>query len=107
MSSAQTIHPDGMPLPLRYWAIAASALGVTMAVLDSAIANVALPTIARDLHTNPAFSIWIVNGSQLAIMISLLPLSSLGDIIGYRRVYQAGLALFTAASLLCAFAHSL
>ncbi len=106
-SPTRTIHPDGLPLPARYWAIAASALGVTMAVLDSAIANVALPTIARDLHTNPAFSIWIVNGYQLAIMISLLPLSSLGDIIGYRRVYQAGLALFTAASLLCAFSHSL
>src|ERR1700744_716094 len=98
---------DGLPLPRRYWAVATIALGITMAVMDSAIANVALPTIARDLHTNPAFSIWIVNGYQLAIMISLLPLSSLGDIIGYRRVYQAGLALFTAASLLCAFSHSL
>ncbi|MGA9796480.1 MAG: MFS transporter [Rhizomicrobium sp.] len=105
--ASRTVHPDGMPLPIRYWAILTVGLGVTMAVLDSAIANVALPTIARDLHTNPAFSIWIVNGYQLAIMISLLPLSSLGDIIGYRRVYQAGLALFTVASLLCAFSHSL
>ena len=45
-----------------------------MAVMDGAIANVALPTIAQDLHANPAFSIWIVNGYQLAITISLLPL---------------------------------
>jgi MFS transporter, DHA2 family, multidrug resistance protein len=101
------IHPDGLPVPARYWAIFTIGLGITMAVLDSAIANVALPTIARDLHTNPAFSIWIVNGYQLAIMISLLPLSSLGDIIGYRRVYQVGLALFTIASLLCAFSTTL
>jgi len=99
--------PDGLPLPLRYWAIATLALGVTMAVMDSAIANVALPTIARDLHTNAAFSIWIVNGYQLAITISLLPLSSLGDIIGYRRVYLAGLLLFTLASLGCALSDSL
>jgi DHA2 family multidrug resistance protein-like MFS transporter len=101
------VHPDGLPIPARYWAIFTIGLGITMAVLDSAIANVALPTIARDLRTNPAFSIWIVNGYQLAIMISLLPLSSLGDIIGYRRVYQVGLALFTIASLLCAFSTSL
>lgn len=102
-----THHPDGQPIPERYWAIATIALGITMAVLDSAIANVALPTIARDLHTNAAFSIWVVNGYQLAITISLLPLASLGDIIGYRRIYLVGLALFTVASLGCAFSHTL
>ena len=101
------IHKDGLPVPGRYWAIVAIGLGVSLAVLDSAIANVALPTIAGDLHTNPALSIWVVNGYQLAITISLLPLSSLGDIAGYRRVYLAGLALFTLASLGCAFSHSL
>src|SRR5580698_948202 len=98
---------DGLPLPLRYWAIATITLGVAMAVMHSAIANVALPTIAGDLHTDRAFSIWIVNGYQLAITISLLPLSSLGDIMGYRRVYLAGLALFTIASLGCAFSTTL
>lgn len=98
---------DGLPFPQRYWAIVAIGLGVTLAVIDSAIANVALPTIAQDLHTDPALSIWIVNGYQLAITISLLPLSSLGDIMGYRRVYLAGLILFTIASLGCAFSTSL
>jgi DHA2 family multidrug resistance protein-like MFS transporter len=101
------LHPDGLPAPQRYWAIATLALGIVMAVMDSAIANVALPTIASDLHAAPAASIWIVNGYQLAITISLLPLAALGDIIGYRRVYLAGLALFTLASLFCALAHSL
>ena len=52
-----------------------------MAVMDGAIANVALPTIAKDLNADPAFSIWIVNGYQLAITISLLPLASLGEIV--------------------------
>jgi DHA2 family multidrug resistance protein-like MFS transporter len=98
---------DGLPIPQRYWAILAIGLGITLAVIDSAIANVALPTIASDLHTDPALSIWIVNGYQLAITISLLPLSSLGDIMGYRRVYLAGLALFTIASLGCAFSTTL
>lgn len=102
-----TTHEDGLPLPARYWAILAIALGITLAVIDSAIANVALPTIAIDLHTNPAASIWVVNGYQLAITISLLPLSSLGDIAGYRRVYLWGLAVFTIASLGCAFSTTL
>ena len=78
-----------------------------MAVMDGAIANVALPTIAGDLHASPSFSIWIVNGYQLAITISLLPLASLGEIVGYRRIYLFGLALFTVASLGCALSHSL
>ncbi|MBL6854479.1 MAG: MFS transporter [Alphaproteobacteria bacterium] len=102
-----TIHEDGLPTPQRYWAIATIALGIVMAVMDSAIANVALPTIGIDLRADPALSIWIVNGYQLAITISLLPLAALGDIIGYRRIYVAGLILFTIASLLCAVARDL
>ena len=70
-----------------------------MTVLDGAIANVALPTIAHDLNAAPADSIWIVNAYQLAIVISLLPLASFGEIVGYRRIYQAGLVVFSAASL--------
>ena len=92
---------DGLPLPSRYWAILSIALGLTVSVLDGAIANVALPTIAKDLDTSPAASIWIVNAYQLAITISLLSLSSLGDILGYRRIYIAGLFLFSCTSLLC------
>ena len=95
------------PLPQRYWAILTIALGLTLAVLDGAIANVALPTIARDLHASPASSIWVVNAYQLAVTISLLPLASLGDIYGYRRVYQYGLIVFTIASLGCALSDSL
>jgi DHA2 family multidrug resistance protein-like MFS transporter len=98
---------DGVPIPQRYWAILTIGLGLTLAVLDGAIANVALPTIAVDLHTSPANSIWVINAYQLAVTISLLPLSSLGDIIGYRRVYQAGFVVFTIASLACAMSWSL
>jgi DHA2 family multidrug resistance protein-like MFS transporter len=106
MNADPTLH-DGVAMPQRVWAIITIALGIIMAVMDSAIANVALPTIARDLHTDAALSIWIVNGYQLAVTISLLPLAALGDIAGYRRVYIAGLALFTLASLACSFSFSL
>src|SRR6185437_9874300 len=94
MSTARIEHADGLPQPQRNWAILTIALGLVMSVIDGSIANVALPTIAGALHASPAFSIWIVNGYQLAITISLL-LASLGEIIGYRRVYLAGLVLFT------------
>jgi DHA2 family multidrug resistance protein-like MFS transporter len=104
---ADVIHPDGLPRPQRDWAAATVWLALAMTVLDGAIANVALPTIAHDLSAPPADSIWIVNAYQLAIVISLLPLASLGEIVGYRRIYQAGLAIFTAASLFCALSHTL
>ncbi len=97
----------GLPTPRRYWAIAAIWLGLAMAVLDGAIANVALPAIARDIHAMPAESIWVVNAYQLAIVIALLPMAALGEIVGYRRVSQAGLLLFVIASFTCTQAHSL
>ncbi|MDU3157441.1 MAG: MFS transporter, partial [Hafnia alvei] len=98
---------DGVPLPQRYGAILAIALGITVAVLDGAIANVALPTIARDLNASAATSVWIVNAYQLAITISLLSLASLGDIIGYRKIYLTGLLVFSVTSLGCAMSDSL
>ncbi len=98
---------DGLPVPQRYGAIFAIALGITVSVLDGAIANVALPTIARDLNASPASSIWVVNAYQLAITVSLLSLASLGDLIGYRRIYQAGLLVFSITSLFCALSDSL
>jgi DHA2 family multidrug resistance protein-like MFS transporter len=104
-STAQTT--DGLASPQLHWAALAIALGLIMAVLDSAIANIALPTIARDLQVSEAASIWVVNAYQLAVTMTLLPLASLGDIIGYRRVYQIGLAVFTIASLGCALSGSL
>ncbi len=82
-------------------------LGITMAVLDSAIANIALPSIAGQLHAAPAEAVWVINAYQLALVATLLPLASLGERIGYRRVYLAGLALFTIASLGCALSHNL
>ena len=98
---------DGLAAPQRSWAIVTVVLAVFMSVLDSAIANIALPTIARDLNASAAGSIWVVNAYQLAITILLLPLASLGEILGYRRVYLVGLVVFTVASLCCALAASL
>src|SRR5882724_3602458 len=102
-----TACPDGLPLPRRYWAIAAIILAVSMSVLDSSIANVALPSIARDFHASNAASVWVINAYQIAILAAILPLASLGEIVGYRRIYQAGLIVFTLASAGCALSTSL
>jgi DHA2 family multidrug resistance protein-like MFS transporter len=99
--------PDGLPAPRRYWAIAVIILAIVMSVLDSTIVNIALPSIARDFAATPAASIWVVNAYQLAILMLLLPLASLGEIVGYRRVSQTGLLVFSLASLGCALAPDL
>ena len=101
------VFEDGLPSPERWYAAISVWLAIAMTVLDSAIANVALPTIARDFNAAPSESIWIVNAYQLAIVTTLLPLASLGEIVGYRRIYRGGLILFTIASLTCALSHTL
>jgi len=103
----QAPYPDGMPVPRRYFAFATIIIGLTLAVLDATVANVALPTIAASFHVTPAASIEIVSAYQLTIVLLLLPLSSLGDIFGYRRVYVAGISIFTAGSLACACSDSM
>ena len=99
--------PDGLPTPRRYWSAAAIWLALAMAVLDSSIANIALPTIARELGATAAASIWVVNAYQIAITMVLLPAAALAEIVGYRRVYLFGLTLFAIASLACGLSHSL
>jgi len=101
------VPQDGLPPGPRAWAILALAIGVGMSSLDTAIANTALPAMAAQLHASPADSVWIVNAYQLAMVATLLPFAALGESIGYRRVYVAGMALFTLASLACALAWSL
>jgi DHA2 family multidrug resistance protein-like MFS transporter len=108
VAQASTLaHPDGLPTPRRYWSVAAIVLALAMTVIDSTIANVALPTIGREFHASKAASIWIINAYQVAILAALLPLASLGEIIGYRRVSQLGMAVFVAASVGCALSTSL
>jgi MFS transporter, DHA2 family, multidrug resistance protein len=98
---------DGLPVERRRWAMLTYCIGLSMSVLDGNIANTALPNIATQLHASPAVSIWVVNAFLLAVAICVVPLSSLVDIIGYKRVYQIGLGLFTMASVGCSLPHSL
>ena len=107
ISASQPAVIDGLPAERRNWVAAAIFTALAMASLDTAIANVALPAIAADLHVGPADVIWVVNVYQIALVATLLPLAALGEIVGHHRVYLAGLLLFTLASLACAGAWSL
>jgi MFS transporter, DHA2 family, multidrug resistance protein len=105
--SSRTYPADAPMSPASRRAMAAIMLAVALATLDTAIANTALPAIAADLHAAPAASVWIINAYQLAMVATLLPLAALGDIIGHRRIYIGGIALFTLASLACSLASTL
>ncbi|KAA8425656.1 MFS transporter, partial [Acetobacter sp. DmW_125123] len=98
---------DGLHGAARNMAMLAVALSVFLALLDYAIANVALPDIARDLNASSSSSIWVVNAYQMASLVSLLPLAALGSRVGFARLCQVGIIIFMVSSLFCATATSL
>lgn len=92
-----------MPRPRRFVAIAAISFGTALFVIDGAIANVALPTIARDTGVTAGAVVAVVTLYQLVLVMGLLPFANLGDRLGHRRLYQVGQVVFlfaSAASLL-------
>lgn len=91
----------------RFKAMSAVLLALLLSVLDYAIANVALPAIATDLHSDPSRAIWVVNAYQLASLSFVLPLAAIGARIGFGRMYQFGIALFIIASALCALSQNM
>ncbi|MDO4497684.1 MAG: MFS transporter [Bacteroidales bacterium] len=101
MQSPNNSLPDGLPMPQRLFSVITVSLGVTLAVMDGTIVNVALPSMAQALSITDAQSIWIVNSYQLTIIMLLLAMSAIGEIYSYRRLYVAGLSIFTLASLCC------
>lgn len=80
--------------------------GMLMIVLDATIVNVALPTIQDDLGFSQSTLAWVVNAYLIAFGGLLLLAGRLGDLLGERRIFLIGLAIFTAASLVCATAQS-
>ncbi|BBC72844.1 MFS transporter [Altererythrobacter sp. B11] len=97
---------DGLPQPRRWWAIAAISFGTALLVLDGSIANVALPTIARDLGVTNGAVTNVVTIYQLVLVMVLLPFASLGDKMGHRKLYQYGQMVFLLASALCLLADN-
>jgi EmrB/QacA subfamily drug resistance transporter len=93
--------------PARRATLAVVCLATAMLMLDIAVVNVALPYLARDLHSGPGGLQWVADGYTLALAAVVLSAGSAADRLGRRRVFTAGLAAFTAASLTCALAGSI
>ena len=98
---------DGLPKAVRLRAMTAVALAVLLSVLDYTVVNIAMPNIARDVHATAASAIWVINAYQLANVIALLPVASLGEKFGHARLCRIGLVTFVGASLLCALSQTL
>ena len=97
--------PHATSTPRSRWAALPVLLaGVFMVVLDFFIVNVALPSIATGLDAGDAALEWVVAGYGVTFAITLITAGRLGDELGRRRVFAAGLALFTAASVACGLA---
>jgi EmrB/QacA subfamily drug resistance transporter len=90
---------------MRKWApLIAICLGTFMLLVDVTIVNVALPSMTHDLKTSFSSLQWVVDAYALALAALLMGIGSMGDIIGHRRTYVGGLALFAIASLACGLA---
>lgn len=106
----ETDEPD-VQLPLRSaagrWVLAAAIGGTAMSLLDNSVANIALPTIGRELHTGTAGLQWVVNGYTLSLASLILFAGSLGDRFGQRLIFTTGVVWFGAASLVCGLAPNI
>jgi EmrB/QacA subfamily drug resistance transporter len=90
----------------RWPALYVLCAGMLMIILDGTIVNVALPSIQEDLGFSQSSLAWVVNGYLIALGGLLLLAGRVGDLLGRRRVYLTGIALFTAASFLCGVSGS-
>src|SRR4051812_46214502 len=90
----------------RWTALVVLCTGMLMIILDSTIVNVALPSIQTDLGFSQSDLAWVVNAYLIAFGGLLLLAGRLGDLIGRKRMFMAGLAVFTTASLVCGLADS-
>src|SRR5688500_673057 len=90
----------------RWIALVVLCVGFLMIILDQTIVNVALPSIQDDLGFSQSSLAWVVNAYLIAFGGLLLLAGRLGDLLGQRRVFLAGLAVFTVASVLCAVSQT-
>jgi EmrB/QacA subfamily drug resistance transporter len=106
MTAASATGAEQTGKDTRWAALYVLCAGMLMIVLDVTVVNVALPSIQDQLHFSSASLAWVVNAYLISFGGLLLLAGRLGDLIGRRRIFLAGIALFTAASLLCGIAHS-
>ena len=97
-------HAAGVDPRAGRWVLVATILGSSMAFIDGTVVNVALPALQADLGATAAGVQWVVESYALFLAALILVGGALGDHLGRRRVFVAGVALFTAASVWCGLA---
>ena len=90
----------------RWWTLAAASIGLFMLLLDITIVNVALPDIQKELHASLSDLQWVIDAYALSLAAFLLTAGSLADLLGRRRVFAVGVAIFSLGSLSCGVAQS-
>ena len=85
----------------KWWTLVAVCTAIFMLLLDITVVNVALPQIASSLHASFTDLQWVIDAYALSLAVFVLTGGSLADLLGRRRVFAAGVALFTGASILC------
>ncbi|WP_373183930.1 MFS transporter [Halomonas campaniensis] len=98
---------DGLPGPARRLAVLALVLGTLMAVVDTTMVNIALPSIATGLEVSASRAVWVTNLFQISCAAFLLVFAALSELVSRRRLYVAGVGVFTLASLGSALSTSL
>src|SRR5580704_16500516 len=88
------------------WTLIAVCVGTFMLLIDTTIVQVTLPTIQRHLHASFSDLQWVIDAYALALAALILTWGSISDLFGRKRVFIAGLAVFSASSLLCGVAQS-
>src|SRR5436190_7223340 len=90
----------------KWWTLLAVSVAIFMLLLDITVVNVALPDIQRSLHSSFQDLQWVVNAYSLTLAAFLLTAGSLADLLGRRKVFVAGLVVFTVSSAACGLAGS-
>src|SRR6266566_4418864 len=111
-SNSTTIRKEDRPMTSKQshtnpWAaLSVLSLGLFMTLLDLTIVNIAIPTIVDGLHASLDQVLWVLNAYSLLCAVLLITSGRLGDILGPRNVFAAGVAIFTAASLVSGLAQN-
>lgn len=105
-SQTENSTEHGLAMPRRLWAVVSVSAGSMLYTLDGSIANVGLPVISDALHIHSSTAVLLVSVYNLVLAMVLLPFAAIGERVGHRRMFQAGLAGYLLASTGCALANT-
>jgi EmrB/QacA subfamily drug resistance transporter len=106
-SATRSPGADGARKPSAAWTLGLTSFATFMVALDALVVITALPSIGRDLHAGASTLQWTINGYGLTWAAGIIAAAALGDLFGRRKIYLLGIALFTAASAVCAVAPNI